>query len=420
MMRARTLHIIGAGLSGLTTAAGVARKGEDVIIHEASAHAGGRCRSYFEPALDMMIDNGNHLVLSGNRATMHLLDLVGSRGELMGPEEASFPFVDLDSGEHWTLKPNIGPVPWWVLAKARRVPGSSPFDYLAGGRLAGRKHGTTVGDVISEDHPLYHRMWEPLLVSALNTDPQEACAQMAWAVMRETLARGGQACRPLIAQRGLSRAFIDPVIDFVEGRGVEVKFNHRLKAISFAGERVSELDFGDEKISLDERDAVVLAVPPWVAQDLVPDMTTPTAFRSIVNGHFKTAPAQDQPPILGVVNGAVQWIFAFEQHVSITISAAETFLDRPRQELAEILWADVKAATGLRGDLPAWQIIKEKRATFACTPGEVAKRPPQTTRWKNLVLAGDYVDTSLPATIEGAVRSGFAAARLVRGKTINF
>lgn len=416
MMRTRTIHIIGAGLSGLTAAASIARKGDDVVVHEAAAQAGGRCRSYVEPALDMMIDNGNHLVLSGNRATMHLLRLTGARNQLEGPNDAIFPFVDLKTGAHWSLHPNASPLPWWTLVKDRRVPGSSPADYLAGAMLAGKKHGTTVGDVIPPSHPLYHRLWEPLLVSALNTDPQQACAQMAWAVMRETLARGGRACRPLIAAHGLSRAFVDPTIDFLEGRGVELRFGHRLRALTFAAERVSELDFGADKIKLDERDAVVLAVPSWVAADLVPDLSVPTAYRAIVNGHFKIKPAPDQPRILGVVNGAVQWIFAYDNHVSITISAAEAFLDQPREELAALLWADVKAATGLKGDLPPWQIIKEKRATFACTPEEVAKRPKQKTAWKNLVLAGDYVDTGLPATIEGSVRSGFQAARLVRGK----
>lgn len=419
-MRARTFHIIGAGLAGLTAATAIARKGEDIVVHEAAAQAGGRCRSYFEPALGMAIDNGNHLVLSGNRATMHLLKINGAREQVSGPEEAVFPFVDLKNGERWQIRPNAGPLPWWTLVRERRIPGSSPLDYLAGAKLAGKKHGTTVADVIAPAHPLYHRMWEPLLVSALNTDPREACARMAWAVMRETLMRGGHACRPLIAHHGLSRAFIDPTLDYLEGRGVDINFNHRLRALVFEGERITALDFGSEVIGLEPRDAVVLAVPPWVAADLVPGLIVPTAFRSIINGHFKIAPLADQPPILGVINGAVQWIFAFDDHVSITISAAEHFLDQGREELAERLWSDVKKATGLSGPLPPWQIIKEKRATFACTPGEVAKRPQQHTGWKNLVLAGDYVDTGLPATIEGAIRSGFAAARLVRGKTINF
>lgn len=416
-MRARTFHVVGAGIAGLAAAIGLGRKGEDVVIHEATAQAGGRCRTYFEPALDMDIDNGNHLVLSGNRCTMHYLNLTGGREALAGPDEAQFPFIDIASGEKWTLRPNSGLLPWWTLAEDRRVPGSTPLDYLAGARLAGRRHGTTVSDVIPESHPLYHRMWEPLLVSALNTDPKEACANVAWSVMRETLARGGQACRPLVAKHGLSRAFIEPAIDYLEGRGVELKFGVRLRALLFDGERVRGLDFGNEIIVVEPNDAVILAVPPWVAGDLVPDLQVPTAFRAIVNGHFKVPPAPDQPTILGVVNGAVQWVFAYENHVSITISAAEAFLDTPREALAERLWSDVKAATGLTGSLPPWQIIKEKRATFACSPDEVDKRPKPKTRWQNLVLAGDYVDNGLPATIEGSIRSGYTAARLLRGKS---
>jgi uncharacterized protein with NAD-binding domain and iron-sulfur cluster len=100
--------------------------------------------------------------------------------------------------------------------------------------------------------------------------------------------------------------------------------------------------------------------------------------------------------------------------VSVTISDAERFMETPREKLAADLWKDVAALTNLPDALPSWRVIKEKRATFAATPEETARRPSTATRWRNLLLAGDYVNTGLPATIEGAVRSGDMAAEMAR------
>ena len=125
------VHIVGAGLAGLAAAVALARKGRSVILHEAAPHAGGRCRSYFDAELGCRIDNGNHLLLAGNRAALEYLDRIGARSSLEGPSEAAFPFVDAATGGHWTVRPNRGAVPWWVFRAARRVPQTRAFDYLA-------------------------------------------------------------------------------------------------------------------------------------------------------------------------------------------------------------------------------------------------------------------------------------------------
>ncbi len=161
---------------------------------------------------------------------------------------------------------------------------------------------------------------------------------------------------------------------------------------------------------------MILATPAPVAQDLIPGLIAPQSFRAIVNAHFKIAPPQGQPAILGVVNGTIEWIFTFPDRISITISGADRLLDAGREELAARLWAEVARALDLDRPLPPWQIIKEKRATFAATPQENARRPGARTAFSNLTLAGDWTATGLPATIEGAVRSGYRAADLIRKK----
>jgi hydroxysqualene dehydroxylase len=109
----------------------------------------------------------------------------------------------------------------------------------------------------------------------------------------------------------------------------------------------------------------------------------------------------------------VEWLFAFPDRLSVTISAADRLLDTPRETLAEQIWREVCIISGIEGPLPPWQIVRERRATFAATPGQNAMRPPPETRFHNLVLAGDWIATGLPATIESAVRSGHRAAELV-------
>ena len=409
----RSIHIIGAGLAGLAAAVRLVAQGVRVIVYEATNQAGGRCRSYHDPALGIMIDNGNHLVLSGNRAALAYLDTIGARDHLVGPSTASFPFIDLATGERWTLRANDGPMPWWIFDRNRRVPGTRARDYLSLLRLLRAAPGATIGDVLDCKGPLYERLVRPLLLAALNTEPPGSSANLAAAVIRETLASGGRSYRPLVARDGLSAAFVEPALRFVEASGGTVTFGQRLRAFAFDPHRVTALDFGEVSVPLRPGDAVVLAVPPVVASSLVSGLTTPTEFRAIVNAHFRVEPPAGLPPITGIINGTAEWLFAFHDRLSVTISSADRLLDTPREELASRIWREVAEIAGIAGLLPPWQIVRERRATFAALPREGAKRPAPHTRWNNLLLAGDWTATGLPATIEGAIRSGNRAAGLI-------
>jgi squalene-associated FAD-dependent desaturase len=409
----RTIHIIGAGLAGLSAALKLSGRGETVVVHEATAFVGGRCRSYADAAIGMTIDNGNHLLLSGNRAALDYLREIGAADRLIGPQEAAFQFVDLADGERWTLRMNNGRMPWWIFDARRRVPGTHARDYLALARLLWPPAGKTVGEVVSCDGPLYWRLVEPLLLAALNIEPPQGAAKLAAAVIRETLAAGGAACRPLVARDGLSATLIEPALATLQRRGGTLRLEHQLRTMRFGTGRVDALDFGGETIALAEDDSVILAVPPYAAASLVRGLGVPNEFRAIVNAHFKIEPPPGQPPILGVINGTVEWLFAFPGRLSVTISAGDRLIDTPREELAKTIWAEVAKVTGLPTGLPPWQIVRERRATFAATPAQDAKRPDAATAWRNLMLAGDWTNTGLPATIEGAIRSGNRAAELI-------
>jgi hydroxysqualene dehydroxylase len=405
-----TIHIIGAGLAGLSAAVRLTALARKVVVHEATAFAGGRCRSYHDASVGMTIDNGNHLLLSGNHAALDYLRSIGAGQRLAGPPSAEFNFADLSSGERWTLRFNDGPIPFWVFDPARRVPGTRVLDYLPLARLLWAPAGKAVGEVIACQGTLYQRLVEPLIVAALNIDAPDGSARLAGAIVRETLAVGGRACRPLIAREGLGTTLIEPALAHLHARGAAVHTEHQLRSVRFAAERIEALDFGAETIVLGVDDAVMLAVPPYIAASLVPGLDVPTEFRAIVNAHFRIEPPAAQPPILGVLNGTVQWLFAFPGRPSFTISAGDRLLDTPREELAKTIWGEVARLTGLPPELPPWQIVRERRATFAATPAQDARRPGASTKWRNLVLAGDWTETGLPATIEGAIRSGNRAA----------
>jgi squalene-associated FAD-dependent desaturase len=411
--RSGQIHIIGAGLGGLAAAVRLASADRRVVIHEAANQAGGRCRSYHDATLGMTIDNGNHLVLSGNHATLDYLATIGASERLVGPDAPDFAFVDLATGERWTLRLSEGLLPWWIFDPKRRVPGTKPIDYLSGARLLWAGADKTIQQTMRCDGAVYHRLWRPVLLAALNTDPAEASARLAGAVVRETLAAGGRACRPLIARDGLTGAFVEPALRFIEANGGAIRYGARLRALGFTGQRVESLDFGERIERLASDDAVVLAVPPWIAAPLVPDLATPTEFRAIVNAHFAVAPPAGLPPMIGVVNGTVEWVFAFPDRLSVTISGADRLLDAPREELAQTLWQEVAKVVGVAGAMPLWQLIKERRATFAALPGQDRKRPGAATRYTNMALAGDWTATGLPGTIEGAIRSGNRAADLI-------
>ena len=164
-------------------------------------------------------------------------------------------------------------------------------------------------------------------------------------------------------------------------------------------------------------DAVILAVPPYAAASLIRGLEVPTEFRAIVNAHFRIDPPAGQPPILGVINGTVEWIFAFPGRLSVTISAGDRLVDTPREELAKSIWGEVASVTGLPAGIAA--VADRARAPrHVCRDAGAGRKAAgrRKPRWRNLLLAGDWTDTGLPATIEGAIRSGNRAAELIANR----
>jgi squalene-associated FAD-dependent desaturase len=408
------VHIVGAGLAGLAAAVVLTAEGRSVHLYEAARHAGGRCRSYFDAELGCRIDNGNHLLLSGNRTALDYLQRIGALDTLERLEEAVFPFIDVAIGQRWTVRPNRGIVPWWILRRESRVPGTRARDYLTVLALRRVDPLATVAAVLDPGQSLFRRLWGPLAIATLNTSAEQASATLFWRLLAETLGRGGAACCPLLPRVGLSETFVEPALARLRVQGAEIRLGARLRALHFAANRVSELIFEAGSITVEHDDRVILAVPAAIAARLVPALTVPDLYSPIVNAHFRCAPPEVAPFFIGVIGGTAEWIFRKREAFSVTVSAADRMVDCDPAELRELFWRDVATAFQLPAHpVPPARIVKERRATFLASPEQLRRRPQQTTAWRNFLLAGDYVDTGLPATIEGAIRSGFAAARLV-------
>ncbi|MCL5775539.1 hydroxysqualene dehydroxylase HpnE [Limibaculum sp. FT325] len=411
------VHVVGAGLAGLSAALRLAAAGRRVAAWEAAGHAGGRCRSFFDARLGRQIDNGNHLVLSGNRSVRDYLSLAGAPGALTPAPEAAFPFADLESGARYTVRLNRGPVPWWIALPSRRVPGTGLRDYLGALALLRAGPESTVAEAVRGRGPLWRGFWEPLTLAAINTTPERASAQLLARVLVETFGKGADASRPMFAPHGLGPALVEPALARLSALGVEVGFNRTLRAIAREGGRATRLAFSDGDEALGPADRVVLALPPSRLKPILPELDLPNDACAILNAHFVV----DDPglataaPLTGVLGATTQWIFVRGDVVSLTVSAADALglVEADREALTARLWAETRAALGLRAtDHTAARIIIEKRATFDQSPQAVAKRAKARTSLENLFLAGDATDTDLPATIEGAIRSGETAAAL--------
>ena len=411
------VHVVGGGLAGLSAALDLADGGARVKLYEAAPMLGGRCRSFHDPLLDREIDNGGHVVLSSNDAVFGYLDRIGARDEMAGVIPAAFPFLDLANGRTLVDPPERGTDP--VVDHGAGAPraGHERIGLCRGAAALFRRRGrprrrparsrgaTLQGAVGTARHGrAEHRSARGRRASV----GRDARTQLrAWRSRVPSLCRHQ---RPVARLRrsGCVRACACR-------RGDRARhaagFNTRQCAAA-----VDELRFGETEIDC-RRACVVLALPPHAVTRLLPDLALPAEMSPIVNAHYRLERPVELPgggPILGLVGGTAQWLIARGDVVSVTVSAADALVERPPDALAALLWRDVAAALGLPAlPVPPARTIKERRATLRLTPAQETRRPGPVTPALNLFLAGDWTQTGVPPTIEGAIRSGRRAARAI-------
>lgn len=406
------IHVIGAGVAGLAAALELSANGKAVTLYEATDHAGGRCRSFHDESLGEMIDNGSHLLLGANASALRYVKMIGSDHCFHHEKNQGFPFVDLTDGTQWILAPRLWP--GWLWQVRQYHPQAKIRDFLRNVmQLALSADHRKVTEALNPASAWYRLLWEPLTLAALNTHPQDASARLLWQTLRKGLVcRGGM--RPWIAKTPLAEALIDPVTKKLASNGVNIRYGKRLKLLEYEEERVTSLHFKDGVVSVENGDMMVLAVPPWqVAELLGESVAVPYEFRPIMNVHYRATAPSTAAPVTGILGGRAQWIICRGNLISVTISDAGSLAAESHETIARTIWEDVRRSgiSEPEQSLPPHRVICEKRATFAATPQQLACRPDGKTPWHNLFLAGDYVDTGLPATLDGAIQSGFRAAR---------
>lgn len=396
------IHIVGAGIAGLSAALAASEAGYTVRLYEAAPQAGGRCRTV-TGADGFTHDNGAHVLLSANRAAREMITRIGAQDGWSEPEPRGLPIYDAQTQRFV----QIGLSPWSWMARDKRPPGLALADLPRLARLAAPLPDRPIGPLFA-GRALHDELIEPLTVAVLNTPVSRASSARLGRALRRVMRPGG--ARLLVARNGLGPDLVDPAIAWLARHGVALHTGMRLRAVEARDDRADALAFAGETIRLHREDRVILALPPTEVARLFPQINVPTCFEPIVNAHFaldEPLPPEAVPRFVGLVGTISQWVLVRSDHLSVTVSAAEDRIaDNPGRLLARIE-TEIRpalAAAGLRCRIgERRRLVKEKRATMTQNAGGAVYRPRSPLR--GLTLAGDWIGP-LPATIEAAVLSG--------------
>ena len=424
--RGLKVAIIGAGYAGMAAAVTVAEDGAAVTVYEAGPVPGGRARRIAGDASSL--DNGIHILIGAYRDLLALMNKVG-----VAVDDALLR-LPLD----WTMHQRFRfaaaplPAPWHLAAGLLAVRGAPWSEKIAAARWLSRlrRHGWRIEHDVSVcrllqdggQGPAFTRaLWTPLCLAALNTPPERASGRVFLNVLRDGLDAGRAGSETLLTRIDFTRLFPDPAADFVRARGGAVHLRTPVRRI-VRDDAHYVVETAERR---DRYDRVICATSPHHAGALLsalPELAGTVAqlarfeYEPITTIYLQYAGHIALPqPMLGLIGRTADWLFDREAIagarglVGAVISASGAGAALDRETLARRVADDVAYVVGRTPELARWQVITEKRATFACTVDLV--RPSCTTASPGLFLAGDYVASDYPATLEAAVRNGIAAAR---------
>lgn len=414
----------------MAAAVTLAEAGAAVTVYEAGPVAGGRARRIAND--ERGLDNGIHILIGAYRELLRLLDKVGVA---IDDTLLRLP-LDWTMHEQFRFAAAPLPAPWHLAAGLLAVRGAPWAEKIAAARWLSRlrracwriPHDVSVAQLLADggQGPAFtHALWTPLCLAALNTPPERASGQVFLNVLRDGLDAGRAASETLLTRMDLTSLFPEPAADFVRARGGVVHLRTPVRRIVR-----DDAHYVIETAGRHDRyDRVICASSPHHAGALLsslPELTDTIAqlarleYEPIHTVYLDYADRVVLPqPMLGLIGRTADWLFDRETIagtrglVGAVISAggARAMLDR--ETLARRVADDVSHVVGRTPEVVRWQVVAEKRATFACTVS--LERPPCATASRGLFLAGDYVASDYPATLEAAVRSGIAAAHAALG-----
>ena len=443
--------VVGGGFAGLAAATAVAEAGGKALLLESRPHLGGRARSFIDPDTGSIIDNGQHLLMGCYAEMRRFLERIGASDRVAWGDGLEVPYLD-PGGRATVLRAGAGRV--GALTGLLRFKGIPFGERLAAARvpIAARRDDPALEEMtvaqwlgrLEQSAEARRRLWDPLAIAALNEAPERAAASGFAAALRHAFFSGPRGIALGAPRVGLSDLYVEPGTQFLRARGGEVRIRAQVQRLLESGTRCSGvLLAGGERI---EADAVIAAVPPKPLLELLPPALAADRFfarvaelrdSAILSVYLWFGAPIVERPYAALLGGFWQWVFMRDgvrpppsagkepaavhggMHVvTLVRSAAAGDADRPKETLVrqaiEELRRYVPATARLvpRHDL----VIKEKSATVSLTPGTAALRPATVTPLERFHLAGDWIATGIPATVESACLSGHAAARAAAGR----
>ncbi|PRP91988.1 15-cis-phytoene desaturase [Enhygromyxa salina] len=438
--------IVGAGFAGLAAAVRLADAGRSVVVVEATKAGGGRSRSFHDKVTGREVDNGQHLMMGCYRETLAFLDAIGTpAGDIDLQTNLALTMLKPGGAKVELDCPSL-PAPLHLAAGLLRMRGVGVLHRAAALRAGLLLRGEIARPDDNETCDAWLRrlgqtstiraaFWEPLIWAVLNDDPLVASAAMLVAVLERAFMASREASSLAVPRRPLSSLYVDRAVARIEARGGEVRFASPARKLELDPEgQVSGLVLkSGERLVADQ---VITAVPPHVLLELLPDAARDhLVFRDVARLESSpiislwvtlAEPLLDRP-FVGLIGSPLHWLWDRDRLessaaatkpgnnlLSVTISGARSFVNDQPDALRELLIGELtRFFPDARPTIQAFRVVKEKRATISHAAGTYRRRPETASPIPGLSLAGDWVRTGLPATIESAVQSGHDAAQRV-------
>jgi len=418
--------VIGGGIAGLTSAVYLSKAGFNVEVIESSNKLGGRAYSFKDEKTGSVIDNGQHILMGCYKETLKFLRLINAEDNLIYQQKLSVPFLNNQS-ELFMLEATklfyplnllLGLLNYNLLKSEDKFSLIIFFVKLAFTNKSNLKDITVEEWLLRKNQSsnLIKSFWEIVCVGTLNASIKKASAQLFASILKKIFFRGNFSAAMLVPKYGLSETYCNPAEEYLSKNNARLYFSENVTEIIIEDKTVKKII--TTKRTVEDFDYVISAVPyPALLKFYSNTQLEKIKFENscIVSIHIWIKENTLTEKFYGLVDSPIHWIFNNDDHLTLVISNANYLVEKDKTEIYEMCVVELKKYTNISKDnILHYKIIKEKRATFIPVPEVLSKRPGLKTNINNLFLAGDWTDTGLPATLEGAVLSGKLAADMVQ------
>lgn len=418
--------VIGGGFAGLTAAAYLSNSGFQVELFEASPKLGGRAYSFYDNESGSIIDNGQHIMMGCYKETLKFFKLIDAENNLVFQKRLRVNFLK----ENFNLIPlKTFPLPYPInlilgLLNYKAISISDRLVFLKFFLKLPFISSNSLNDLSvydwlikeNQNKNIRKAFWEILTVGALNTNIKKASASTFALILKEIFLKGNKSATIILPKYGLSETYCNSAVDFIQKRNGKINLLEAVENLQINEKRITEIVTSKRKIT--DFDFVISAVPFYAAKKMIPQLNFPDGFEpkyfSILSVHIWLKENKMEEDFYGLINSPIHWIFNHHDHLTLVISDANELTEKSKEEIFELISNQLKIFVGInKEEIRNYKIIKEKRATFIPSKEILFNRPDSRTEITNLFLAGDWIKTGLPSTIESAVKSGRIAANHV-------